>query len=204
MLLARYNDITAHFTPTFRSGLISISLQWSHNGCDGVSNHQPHECLRNRLYRRRSKKTSKFRVTGLCAGNSSGTDEFPAEMVSNAENVSIWWRHHVHYEYTHNKELSLSIHATIYSSLLLGRWRNKEPSAGQSICNLCVNVVSIETRSSRICNAQLHAHTSEVVIMAPFWIPKQKRRHYSDVIWNTIALIMTSLQCEFHTHAGLC
>ena len=23
-----------------------------------------------------------------------GTGEFPAQMASNAENVSIWWRHH--------------------------------------------------------------------------------------------------------------
>ena len=36
----------------------------------GVSNHQPHGCLLNRLFRRRSKKTSKLRVTGLCVGNS--------------------------------------------------------------------------------------------------------------------------------------
>ena len=28
-------------------------------------------------------------------GNSPDTGEFPAEMASNAENVSIWWRHHV-------------------------------------------------------------------------------------------------------------
>ena len=39
-------------------------------------------------------KTSKLRVTGLCAGNSPGTVEFPAQMASNAENASIWWRHH--------------------------------------------------------------------------------------------------------------
>ena len=45
--------------------------------------------------RRRSKKTKKLRVTGLCAGNSLGTGEFPAQMANNAENVSIWWRHHV-------------------------------------------------------------------------------------------------------------
>ena len=38
---------------------------------------------------------SKLRVTGLCVGNSPGTGEFPAQMASNAENVSIWWRHHV-------------------------------------------------------------------------------------------------------------
>ena len=40
------------------------------------------------------KKTSKLRVTGLCEGNSPGTGEFPAQMASYAENVSIWWRHH--------------------------------------------------------------------------------------------------------------
>ena len=74
--------------------LILISLLWRHHGRDNVSNHQPHDCLFNRLIRRRSKKTSKLRVTGLCAGNSPGTGEFPAQMASNAENVSIWWRHH--------------------------------------------------------------------------------------------------------------
>ena len=47
-----------------------------------------------RLSRRRSKKTSKLRVTGLCAENSPVTGEFPTQRASNAENVSIWWRHH--------------------------------------------------------------------------------------------------------------
>ena len=75
--------------------LVTIKpLRWRHNGCDSVSNHQPHDCLLNRLFRRRSKKTSKLRVTGLCVGNSQQTVEFPAQMASNAENVSIWWRHH--------------------------------------------------------------------------------------------------------------
>ena len=69
-------------------------LQWSHNEHDGVSKHQPHDCLLNRLFRRRSKKTSKLRVTGLCEGNSPVTGEFPAQRASNAENDSIWWRHH--------------------------------------------------------------------------------------------------------------
>ena len=46
--------------------------------------------------RRRSKKTSKLCVTGLCEGNSPVTGEFPAQRASNAENVSIWWRHHVY------------------------------------------------------------------------------------------------------------
>ena len=75
-------------------GGISQSLQWRHNGHDSVSSHQPHDCLLNRLFRRRSKKTSNLRVTDLCAGNSPGTGEFPGQMASNTENVSIWWRHH--------------------------------------------------------------------------------------------------------------
>ena len=69
------------------SGL--LSLRWRHNGPGSVSNHQPHYCLLKRLFRRRSKETSKLRVTGLCAGNSPGTGEFPEQMASNAENVSI-------------------------------------------------------------------------------------------------------------------
>ena len=74
------------------------ALRWCHNGRDGVSNHQPDDCLLNRLFRCRSKKTSKLRVTGPCAGNSPGTGEFPAQKASNAENVSIWWHHHEGWE----------------------------------------------------------------------------------------------------------
>ena len=65
------------------------SLQWRYNGCDSG--------FLNRLFRHRSKKTSKLRVTGLCAGNSPEAGEFHAQMASNAENASIWWRHHVHH-----------------------------------------------------------------------------------------------------------
>ena len=73
---------------------MSRTLRRRHNGRDCVLNHQPHDCILNRLFGRRSKWTSKLRVTGLCVGNSPGTGEFPAQMASNAENVSIWWRHH--------------------------------------------------------------------------------------------------------------
>ena len=73
-------------------GSFDAALLWRHNGRHSVSNHRPRHCLLNRLFRRRS--TSKLRVTGLCAGNSPGTGEFPAQMTSNAENVCIWWRHH--------------------------------------------------------------------------------------------------------------
>ena len=81
---------------TLLSGFIRCSntLRWRHNVRDSDSNHQPHGCLLNRLFRRRSRKTSKLRVTGLCVGNSPWTGEFPAQMSSYVENVSIWWRHH--------------------------------------------------------------------------------------------------------------
>ena len=46
---------------------LMYTLRWRQNGRDSISNHQPHDCLLNRLFRRRPKKTSKLRVTGLCA-----------------------------------------------------------------------------------------------------------------------------------------
>ena len=51
-------------------------LQWRHNWLDGV--------------------------TGLCEGNSPVAEEFPA---SNAEKVSIWWRHHAIW---YDKQLSVT------------------------------------------------------------------------------------------------
>ena len=72
-----------------------ITLEWRYNGRDGVSNHQSHDCLFSRFFRRRSKKTPELHFTGLCEGKTPVPDEFPAQMASNAENVSIWWRHHV-------------------------------------------------------------------------------------------------------------
>ena len=56
---------------------LATSLQWRHNGREGVSNHQRLDCLLNRLFRRRSKKTSKLHVTGLSEGNPPVTGGFP-------------------------------------------------------------------------------------------------------------------------------
>ena len=70
-------------------------LQWRHNERDDVTNHRSLDRLLNRLFRRRLKKTSKLRVTGLYEGNSPVTGGFLSQRASNPENVSIWWRHHV-------------------------------------------------------------------------------------------------------------
>ena len=86
-------DIMKTFCFPFIITLVS-ALQWHHNEHYGVSNHQPHDRLFNRLFRRRSKRTSKLRVTGLCERNSPVTGEFPAQRASNAENVFSWWRHY--------------------------------------------------------------------------------------------------------------
>ena len=73
----------------------TLSLQWRQNERDGVLNHRRPDCFPNRLFRRRSKKTSKLRITGLRGGNPLVTGGFPSQRASNAENVSIWWHHHV-------------------------------------------------------------------------------------------------------------
>ena len=59
---------------------ISVQLclsQWRHNGRDSVSNHKPHDCLLNRLFRHRSKKTSKLHVTGLPRGAVNSLFKWP-------------------------------------------------------------------------------------------------------------------------------
>ena len=72
------------------------SLQWRHNERDGVSNHQPHDSLLNRLFREWSKKTSKLRITCLFERNLPVTGEFPSQRASNAEmfpfdDVIMWF-----------------------------------------------------------------------------------------------------------------
>ena len=55
--------------------------QRRHNECHGVSNQRHKEDIKAP------------RHWPLC-GEFTGTGEFPAQRASNAENVSIWWRHH--------------------------------------------------------------------------------------------------------------
>ena len=89
-LLHSHNQLAA-----WLSVRCETSLGWRHNECDGVSHHQPHDCLLNHLLKCRSKKTSKLCITGLCEKNSPGTGDFPTQRVSNAVNVSIWSCRHV-------------------------------------------------------------------------------------------------------------
>ena len=80
MLLAHYDDV---IMGTIASQITSLTIVYStvYSGAD-QSKHQ-------------SSASLAF-VWGIHRGpvNSPGTGEFPAQMASNAENVSIWWRHY--------------------------------------------------------------------------------------------------------------
>ena len=112
---------------------IFIALQWRHNGCDSISNHQPHDCFLNCSFRHRSRKTSKLHVTGLCVWNSPEAGEFPAKMASNAENVSIWWRHH--------GQIHLLQPITCF---VMHKWSATESS---SLCHVAINSTNLLSSS---------------------------------------------------------
>ena len=76
-----------------------ISWQWRHNGRDGVSNHQPHDCLLNRLFRRRSRKTSNsaplafVREIHLWLVNSPHKWTITRKMFPFDDFILLWCRH---------------------------------------------------------------------------------------------------------------
>ena len=59
-----------------------------------VSNHRSFDCLFNSLCWPTTKKHQKFASLAICEGNSLVSGEFPAQIASDPENISIWWRHH--------------------------------------------------------------------------------------------------------------
>ena len=143
------------------------ALQWRQNERDGVSNHRL-----NWWFRRRSNKTSKLRVTGLCAGNSPVTGEFPAQKASNAENFSIWWRHHDYYD---------------NCCFLLQLWC---PGAGVllqavcgwswlAFCSVCARSPCKQTRTLRRPSSSLSAQQTPAGIMANVTSPNRTHAVYA-------------------------
>ena len=63
----------------------------------------------------------KLRVTGICEGNSPVTGEFPTQSTSNAENVSIWWRHH-EFRTIRMTTITASVHLDIAALKFLKSW----------------------------------------------------------------------------------
>ena len=131
-------DITCWNNPLL---LAHNSLHWHHNERDDISNHEPHDCLLSSLFGRSSMKTSKLRVTGLGTGNSLVTGEFPAQMASNAENVSIGWHYHV-----------LKIFALVMPLWCPCNWGLKF-----LYLNLCISSTIL------LCNSQDSSHITKII-----------------------------------------
>ena len=80
---------------SYISNHCQISLQWRHNGCDSTSNHRHLDWFTQPFLQAKIKENMKVLCHWSLWWEFTGvTDEFPAQTASNAENVSIWWRHH--------------------------------------------------------------------------------------------------------------
>ena len=100
------------------------TVQWRHNGRNGVSNHQPHDCLLNRVFRRRSKKTPKFRFNGLCARNSPVTSSSLPEIdrhVADDNWTYASWRPFFRSQ-CDNKDVSLESNSSFNDHVVMVSW----------------------------------------------------------------------------------
>ena len=73
--------------------VVHQALQWRHNERDGATNPRRLDCLLNRFGHINQNIEAPHHWP--LWGNLPVTCEFPAQRASNAENVSIWRRHHV-------------------------------------------------------------------------------------------------------------
>ena len=155
------------------------ALQWRHDGRDSISNHQPHDCLLNRLFRRRSKKASKLRVTDLCEGNSLVSGEFPAQMASDAENVSISWRHHV------------TIHCAVPLTWVLFCVHQSMPKSMQEVYRCFHKTPDLSENSSGKEQCYLRTSYTNYIIHATrnseIWFIEKTRYHYFGKCINIIS-----------------
>ena len=113
------------------------------HGRHSVSNHRQLDYLFNRLFRRTSKKTSKLRVTDLCERNSPVTSGFPSQRASNAENVSIWWRHHT--------DLSIPCHFRTFTSCLFFKFCRNGAKIRPVFCSTQPSVHNTNQRNIAKC-----------------------------------------------------
>ena len=119
--LRMQNNFGRHIVSPFRTGdtvqiedwVLFHTLQWRHNERDGVSNHQQLHRWLNCWFRRRSKKTSKLHVTGLCPWNLPLTGELPAQKASDTKIfpfggviMTTKWAHNTNLVRIHNALVS--------------------------------------------------------------------------------------------------
>ena len=136
------------------TGKINSPLQWRHNGRDGVSNHH---CLLNRLFRRRSKKTSTLPVTGLYARNSPVTVNSPHKWPVTRKMFPFDDVIMVATSYNHNKtpqSTKVCVFLGLHCILTYHPWVGWPHFLTRPIVNIDVNKIDIwrvEYRFSRVC-----------------------------------------------------
>ena len=143
------------------------------------------------LFRHRSKKTWKLRVTGLCEGNSSVTVEFPTQKTSNTEHVSIWWRHHAMTQFWPTKAYIQGMLRVDVSRIYNEEcWKNSR--ADGVLFTLCVMLSYLSVWNMHVSRVNIIC-TWSLVFRFVVVI------HYTDVIMGSMASQITSLTIVFST-----
>ena len=89
------------------------SLQWRHNGRDGVSNYQSHDCLLNRLFKAQKKKNQSSASLAFVRGihrwplNSPHKGPIARKMFPFDDVIMSWWRHGTHIIFLHLSNMIL-------------------------------------------------------------------------------------------------
>ena len=155
---------------------MSPTLQWHHNEHDGISNHLcPY--LVNRLFRRSSKKTSKFSVIGLCEGNPPVTSVFPSQRVSNAENVSIWCCHYEVHNYNMVGVVVAMVISTMHEKSCIdshNAWKFEKSSKIQSFTHLAITMMKLRKH---------HSHEFLVLSFRKLFLTKLSQDSYLNYHW---------------------
>ena len=101
------------------------TLRWRSIRHGGVSNRQPHlTIVYSTVYSGADQRKHQSSASlAFVRGNSPGTGEFPAQMASNAENISIWWRHHGSMTWSTHVVILCTFHVLVYACVLLV-WRH--------------------------------------------------------------------------------
>ena len=145
------------------------SLRWRHNGRDSVSYHQPRACTQP-FIQAQIKENIKLRVTSLCGGNSPVTGEFPAQIASNAENVPIWWRHHVIIFFSCDKAALWMVqsvclsHLFDYVPIIVSSWNFQELLPITEVMSM--QKVKVRGQRSR---SEVNAQLSRFQTVTPVW-----------------------------------
>ena len=88
------NELLAIWRLFLDSSQSHQTLQWRHNERDGISNHQPRDCLFNRLFKAQIKENIKAPRHWPSWGEFTGDRWIPRTKGQYHGKASIWWRHH--------------------------------------------------------------------------------------------------------------